>query len=436
MIDTVEKTTIRKIYVRLLPLLFVAYFICYLDRINVGFAALTMNKDLGFTATVYALGATAFFWGYCLFEVPSNIILEKVGARMWIARIMITWGLFSGATAFVTGATSFAGVRFFLGVCEAGFFPGMILYFTYWFPARCRGQVVGWFMTAIPVAIFLGGPISTSLLVQLVGLLGLAGWRWLFLCEAVPAVILGFVVLFYLTDRPAKAHWLEPREREWLIAELAAERSAVEQVRVYTVLQSLLNLRVLALAVIYLGIGTASLGLVLFLPLMIKQLGLSNQMTGFAAAIPYVVGAIGMVICGYITDRMHERRWNLFFTCLAAAVGLLAAALLSGSFWALAGLSVATIGFYGMKTSFWPLPSNFLSGTAAAAAIAAINSLGNFGGVIGPNLVGWLKDSTGSFEAGLYAMAGCALISAIVTLIAVQAPPRRVEPTGLGVAAA
>ena len=334
MIDSVEKTTIRKIYIRLLPLLFVAYFICYLDRINVGFAALTMNTDLGFTATVYALGATAFFWGYCLFEVPSNIILEKVGARMWIARIMITWGLFSAATAFVTGATSFAVVRFFLGVCEAGFFPGIILYFTYWFPARCRGQVVGWFMTAIPVAIFLGAPISTLLLVQLDGLFGLAGWRWLFLCEAVPAVILGFTVLFYLTDRPAKAHWLKPRERKWLIAELAAERSAIEQIRVYTVLQSLLNLRVLALAIIYLGIGTASLGLVLFLPLMIKQLGLSNLMTGFATAIPYVVGTIGMVICGYITDRMHERRWNLFFTCLAAAVGLLAAALLSGSFWA------------------------------------------------------------------------------------------------------
>jgi ACS family tartrate transporter-like MFS transporter len=435
MIDSVERTTIRKIYVRLLPLLFAAYFICYLDRINVGFAALTMNKDLGFTATVYALGATAFFWGYCLFEVPSNIILEKVGARMWIARIMITWGLFSGATAFVTGATSFAGVRFLLGVCEAGFFPGMILYFTYWFPARCRGQVVGWFMTAIPVAIFLGAPISTTLLAQFDGVLGLAGWRWLFLCEAAPAIILGFVVLFYLTDRPAKAHWLEPREREWLIAELTAERSAVEQVRVYTVLQSLLNLRVLALAVIYLGIGTASLGLVLFLPLIIKQLGLSNLMTGFAAAVPYVVGTIGMVICGYITDRMQERRWNLFFTCLAAAVGLLAAGLLSGSFWALAGLSVATIGFYGMKTSFWPLPSNFLSGTAAAAAIAAINSLGNLGGLIGPNLVGWLKDSTGSFEAGLYAMAGFALLSAIVTLIAVRAPHRRIEPTGLGVAA-
>jgi ACS family tartrate transporter-like MFS transporter len=427
MIADVEKTTIRKIYRRALPLLFLAYFACYLDRINVGFAALTMNKDLGFTATVFAVGATAFFWGYCLFEIPSNIVLEKIGARIWIARIMITWGVFSGATAFVTGSTSFAVIRFFLGVCEAGFFPGIILYFTYWFPARHRGRVVGWFMTAIPVAIFMGGPISTSLLVGLDGFLGLAGWRWLFICEAAPAVILGVAVLFYLTDRPAKAHWLEPHEREWLIAELAAERSAVEQVRVYTVLQSLVDPRVLALAVIYLGIGTGGYGLVLFLPQMIKQLGVSNLMTGFVSAIPYVVGTVGMIVCGYVTDHMHERRWNLFFTCLAAAIGLFAAALLNGSFWALIGMSVATIGFYGMKTSFWPLPSTFLSGTAAAAAIAAINSLGNLSGLLGPIAVGWLKDTTGSFQAGLFFLSGCALVSAIVTLIAVHERRARTE---------
>ena len=432
----VERTAIRKIYLRLLPLLFLAYFVCYLDRINVGFAALTMNKDLGFTATVYALGATAFFWGYCLFEIPSNIVLEKVGARIWIARIMISWGLFSGATAFVTGGTSFGTIRFLLGVAEAGFFPGMILYFTYWFPARYRGQVVGWFMTAIPVAIFLGGPISTSLMVALDGVLGLAGWRWLFICEAVPAVLLGVVVLLYLTDRPAQARWLEPEEREWLLAELAAERTAVDRVRVYSVLQSLVHWRVLALAIIYLGIGTASLGLVLFLPLMLKQLGLSTLMTGFASAIPYIVGTIGMVICGYVTDHMRERRWNLFFTCLAAAVGLLAAALLGGSLWALAGLSIATIGFYGMKTSFWPLPSTFLSGTAAAAAIAAINSLGNLGGLIGPTAVGWLKDRTGSYEAGLYFLAGCALVSALVTLLAVHERRASAEPERVGMASA
>jgi ACS family tartrate transporter-like MFS transporter len=432
----VERTAIRKIYLRLLPLLFLAYFVCYLDRINVGFAALTMNKDLGFTATVYALGATAFFWGYCLFEIPSNLVLEKVGARVWIARIMITWGIFSGATAFVTNSTNFGIVRFLLGVCEAGFFPGMILYFTYWFPARYRGRVVGWFMTAIPVAIFLGGPISTSLLVGLDGLLGFAGWRWLFLCEAVPAVILGVIVLVHLTDRPAQARWLTPEEREWLTAELAAERTAIDSVRVYSVLQSLYNWRVLALSVIYLGIGTASLGLVLFLPLMIKQIGVSTLMTGFASAVPYIIGTLGMIVCGYITDHMRERRWNLFFTCLGAAVGLLAAALLSGSLWALAGLSLATIGFYGMKTSFWPLPSTFLSGTAAAAAIAAINSLGNFGGLIGPIAVGWLKDTTGSFEAGLYFLAGCALVSALMTLVAVHERRAQPAPKGIGMAPA
>jgi len=435
MLESVEKTTIRKIYLRLLPLLFVCYFICYLDRINVGFAALTMNKDLGFTASVFALAATAFFWGYCVFEIPSNIVLEKVGARTWIARIMITWGLFSAATAFVTDATSFAIVRFLLGVCEAGFFPGMILYFTYWFPARYRGRVVGWFMTAIPVSIALGAPISTALL-ELDGILGLRGWSWLFIGEAAPAVILGVVVLLYLTDRPAKAHWLEPHEREWLAAELQGERAAVESVRVYTVLGSLINPRVLALAVIYLGIGTASVGLVIFLPQMIKQLGVSNMMTGFATSVPYIAGTIGMIVCGYVTDRMHERRWNLFFTCLAAAIGMFAAAWLNGSFWALAGLSLATIGFYGMKTSFWPLPSTFLSGTAAAAAIAAINSLGNFGGLIGPNVVGQLKDRTGSFEAGLYCLAAFALMSAIVTLVTVRASRPRTEQPGLGVAAA
>jgi MFS transporter, ACS family, tartrate transporter len=434
MIDSVERTTIRKVYARLLPLLFVAYFVCYLDRINVGFAALTMNKELGFTATVFSLGATAFFWGYCVFEIPSNIVLERVGARIWIARIMITWGVFAAATAFASGSTSFSVIRFFLGVCEAGFFPGIILYFTYWFPVHYRGRVVGWFMTAIPVSIALGAPISTALL-ELDGVLGLTGWRWMFIGEGIPAVILGIMVLLYLTDRPDGASWLAPEEREWLTRELQSERTAIDQVRIYTVLQSLLNLRVLALAVIYLGIGTASVGLVIFLPQMIKQLGASILMTGFVTSVPYVVGTIGMIVCGYITDHMHERRWNLFFTCLAAAVGLLIAGLLSGSFWALAGLSVATIGFYGMKTSFWPLPATFMSGTAAAAAIAGINSVGNLGGLIGPNAVAWLKDHTGTFETGLYFLSACALISAIVTLVAVHEPQREAEPTGLGVAA-
>jgi D-galactonate transporter len=427
MIADIERTTIRKVYLRLLPLLFVSYFLCYLDRVNVGFAALTMNKDLGFSASVFAFGATAFYWGYCVFEIPSNIALDKFGARIWIARIMITWGLCSAATALVSGTTSFAFVRFLLGVCEAGFFPGMILYFTYWFPSRYRGRVVAWFMTAIPVSIALGAPISTALL-ELNGVLGLAGWRWLFICEAAPVVILGFVVLVYLTDRPADAHWLTAEERAWLTNELQAERAAVDSVRVYTLVQSLIEPRVLGLAVIYLGIATSSVGLVIFLPQVIKLLGISNLMTGFATAVPYLLGTIGMIVWGYITDRMHERRWNLFFACLAGAVGLAIAALFSHSFIVLAALGLATIGFYGMKAPFWPLPATFMSGTAAAASIAAINSVGNLGGIIGPMTVGWLKDKTGTFEAGLYALACFALMSAVVTLITVRASRRNVAP--------
>jgi MFS transporter, ACS family, tartrate transporter len=434
MIESVEKTTIRKLYRRLLPFTFVLYFICYLDRINVGFAALTMNQDLGFSASIFGLGAGAFFWGYCLFEVPSNIVLERVGARLWIARIMITWGLLSGAMAFVSGPVSFCVLRFLLGVAEAGFFPGMILYFTYWFPPRYRGRVVAGFMTALPVSIALGAPISTALL-ELDGVWGLAGWKWLFLGEAAPAVILGGVVLLHLTDRPAGARWLSPLERDWLVAELHAERRAVEAVRIYTVLQSLVDLRILALSAIYLGIATASIGLVIFLPQIIKQLGLSNLVTGFATALPYVIGTIGMIVWGHVTDRMNERRWNLFIACLVAALGLTAAGLLTGSFWALAGMSAATVGFYGMKAPFWPLPSTFLSGTAAAAGIAAINSIGNLGGFFGPLAVGWIKDATGSFEAGLYFLAACALMSTIVTLVAVRAPRPHAEPDALGLPA-
>jgi ACS family tartrate transporter-like MFS transporter len=427
MADSVERTAIRKVYWRVLPLLFAAYFVCYLDRINLGFAALTMNKELGFSATVFGWGAGIFYLGYCLFEVPSNVALARFGARVWIARIMITWGLLSGAMAFITGDTSLFVVRALLGAAEAGFFPGMILFFTYWFPPAHRGRVVGLFMTAIPVSIALGGPVSTSLL-ELDGLLGLAGWRWLFIGEALPAVLLGLAVLVWLTNRPAEASWLTAAERDWLIGELEAERRDIESVRVYSVLQSLLDWRVLALSAIYFGIACGSLGLVIFLPQIIKQLGVSNLMTGFVSAIPYVVGTVGMIVWGHVTDRMMERRWNLFFACLLASVGLITAGILTGSYWALAGMAAATIGFYGMKTPFWPLPSTFLTGTAAAAAIALINSIGNVGGFVGPIVVGTLKDATGSFEAGLYVLTGCALMSAIVTLVAVHAPRARPAP--------
>jgi MFS transporter, ACS family, tartrate transporter len=430
MTPNIEQTAMRKVYLRLLPFSVLCMFVCYLDRVNVGFAALTMNKDLGLSAYFFGLGAGAFYGGYCLFEVPSNLVLERVGARFWIARIMITWGLLSGSMALVSGPVSFVTLRFLLGAAEAGFFPGILFYFHYWFPMRHRGRMISWFTVATPVSVALGGPISTGIL-GLDGSFGLAGWQWVFIAEAIPAVILGFVVLIYLRDRPAHASWLTQAEKEWLAAELAQERREIESVRTYTLFQSLTNIRVLALAVIYFGIVTASVGLVIFVPQIIKELGVSNLATGFLTAIPYIVGTVSMIVWGYVSDRMGERRWNLFTGCLVGGAGLIAAGLLGGSFWSLLAMCLATIGFYGSKGPFWPLPSTFLTGTAAAAGMALINSVGNVGGFMGPFVVGWIKDSTGSFNNGLYALAGFMVLAAVVTVIGVQAPRRRVVPAGL-----
>ena len=415
---TLEQRTMRKVYWRILPFTGLLYLICYIDRVNVGFAALTMRGDLGLSQAAFGLGAgTAFFIGYFVLEVPSNIILDKVGARLWIARIMISWGIVSGCTAFVVGPHSFYLVRFLLGLAEAGFFPGMVLFFTYWFPTVHRGRIIAGFMTAIPISIAIGAPVSTTLL-ELNGLLGLAGWKWMYLCEAVPAVLLGVFVLFYLTDRPEQANWLAPDEKAWLAGELARERREVESVRTYSFWESLYNPRVMALSAIYFGIAAASVGLVMFLAQIVKELGLSNLVTGYAASIPYIVGTLGMIVCGYITDRTRERRWNCFSACLIAVCGLVIAGLTLGSWWSLAGLSIATIGFYGMKPAFWPMPSLFLTGTAAAAGIAWINAVGNLAGTVTPFVVGWMKDVTGSFSGGLYALAAFALMSALVTLFA------------------
>lgn len=415
---TIEQRTMRKVYWRILPFTGLLYLICYIDRVNVGFAALTMRGDLGLSQAAFGLGAgTAFFIGYFVLEVPSNIILDKVGARLWIARIMITWGIASGCTALVVGPYSFYLVRFLLGLAEAGFFPGMVLFFTYWFPTVHRGRIIAGFMTAIPISIAIGAPVSTTLL-ELNGVLGLAGWKWMYICEAVPSILLGIFVLVYLTDRPEQANWLAPDEKAWLTGELARERRAVESVRTYSFWQALYNPRVLALAAIYFGVAAASVGLVMFLAQIVKELGLSNLMTGYAAAVPYIIGTIGMVVLGHITDRTRERRWNCFVACLIAVAGLTIAGVTLGSWWSLAGLSIATVGFYGMKPSFWPMPSLFLTGTAAAAGIAWINAVGNLAGTVTPFVVGWMKDVTGSFAGGLYALAGFALLSALVTLLA------------------
>ncbi len=418
---TVEQSAMRKVYLRLLPLCMLVYFFCYLDRINVSFAALTMNKDLGLTAWVYGLSSTAFYVGYCVFEVPSNVVLEKVGARLWIARIMITWGLASGATAFVVGPDSFLTVRFLLGTAEAGLFPGIILLFTYWFPDHHRARIVSGFTLALPVSVALGAPISTAIL-GMDGFLGIAGWKWIYLLEAVPTVLIGFVVLAWLTDKPAQASWLTPAERGWLVGRLEAERRAVEAGGKFKLWQALTNPRILLLSANYLGIVAPSLGLLLFVPQIIKSLGATNMGTGYATMFAYICGAASMLAFGFISDRTGDRRWTLFITCLIATGGLIMAGMTMGTWWSLAGVCLSTAGFYGTKGPFWSMPTMLLTGTAAAGGIAWINSIGNVGGALGPALVGWLKTTTGSYAGGLYGLAVFTGIAAVIALFSLNIP--------------
>jgi ACS family tartrate transporter-like MFS transporter len=419
---TLQRSTMRKVYLRLLPFAVLSYILAYIDRINVSFAGLTMRDDLGMSAATFGFAVGLFYWGYFIFEVPSNVILEKVGARIWIARIMITWGIFAGLTAAVTGPTSFAIVRFLLGVAEAGFFPGIILYFTYWFPSRHHARIVSGFLVGLPVAVAFGAPISTALL-SLDGLFGLKGWQVMYIAEAVPTIVIGVLTYFVLTDRPQQAKFLTEEERNWLVTTIAAERRATEAVRRYSMWEALYNPKVLLLSLNYLGIVTASLGMLIFIPQIIKSLGnYSNMTVGWLTMIPYICGAIAMVSWGRISDRMNERRWNLFFGCVLSTVGLLIAGVTMGTWWALVGMSIAAMGFYGSKGPFFAMPPMFLSGPALAAGIAWINSIGNLGGFFGPWYVGAMKDMTGSYAGGLYGLALLGLIAAIVCALFLHIP--------------
>jgi MFS transporter, ACS family, tartrate transporter len=420
-LQTIERQTIAKVSWRLLPLVALAYCISYIDRSNISFAALTMNKDLGFSAYIYGWGAGIFFFGYFLFEIPSNLALEKVGARIWIARIMITWGIISGLTAFVTGTTSFLIIRFLLGAAEAGFFPGMILYFTYWFPSKYRGRVISTLFIAQPVA-NAAASIASGAILEMDGLLDVKGWQWIFIIEAIPAVLLGLAVLKIMTDRPARANWLSTEEKNWLQARIDGENREVENTAGrLTLWRALADPRVLALSAIYLMSVTANYGIVFFMPQIIKGIGLSNMMTGLVSSIPYIIGTIGLIAWGFSSDRNKERRWHLIAASTVGAIGLAFAAWSGASYWALLGMSGATVGIYGSRAAFWPMPSLFLTGTAAAGAIAMINATGNLGGYFGPFIVGWIKDSTGKFEAGLYFLAGCSLMCAVITYFAARA---------------
>jgi ACS family tartrate transporter-like MFS transporter len=421
---TIERSTMRKVYLRLLPFAVLSYVLAYVDRINVSFAGLTMRGDLGMSAGTFGFAVGMFYWGYFIFEVPSNVILEKVGARIWIARIMITWGILAGLTAAVTGSTSFAIVRFLLGVAEAGFFPGIILYFTYWFPSHHHARIVSGFLVGLPVAVAMGAPISTALL-SLDGLFGLKGWQVMYIAEAVPTVAIGIITYFVLTDRPEQAKFLNPEERNWLVARIASERRATEAVRKFTLWQALYNPKVLLLALNYIGIVTASLGMLIFIPQIIKSLGASsNMMVGWLTMIPYICGAIAMVVWGRISDRMNERRWNLFIGCVFSTAGLVIAGMTMGTWWALVGMSIAAMGFYGSKGPFFAMPPMFLSGAGLAAGIAWINSIGNLGGFFGPWYVGVMKDLTGSYAGGLYGLALLGLIAAIVCALFLHIPNR------------
>jgi D-galactonate transporter len=420
-----EARTMKRVMGRLVPFLIVCYFVAYLDRVNVGFAALQMNHALGFSAAQFGLGAGIFFIAYFFFEVPSNLLLERFGARRWIARIMFTWGILAGAMAFIpnisqyTGMNNvsvFYGLRILLGIAEAGFFPGIIFLLTLWFPAAYRGRVVGYFMAAIPLSTVIGAPISGALL-SLDGAGGLAGWQWLYLLEALPALLLAFVVFFYLTDKPADAHWLASDERDWLVARQADERKHREAVRAFSVKEAIFNPRVLAIALIYFGANATNYGLSFFLPQIVKSFGLTNLQTGFVTSLPYVVGVISMILWGRHSDRKLERKRHVAIALLVAAGGIGAAAGLDDPTLKMVALSIAGFGIFGCLPVIWTLPAAFLSGAAAAGGIAAINSLGNLSGFFGPYVMGWIKDSTGSFGAGLLCLSGAGLVGMAAALL-------------------
>jgi ACS family tartrate transporter-like MFS transporter len=422
MVRTLEQSTMRKVYLRLLPFAVLSYILAYIDRINVSFAGLTMRGDLEMSAGTFGFAVGMFYWAYFIFEVPSNVIMQKVGARVWIARIMISWGILAGLTAMVTGSTSFAIVRFLLGVAEAGFFPGIILYFTYWFPRHHHARIVSGFLIGLPVAVAIGAPISTALL-SLDGLFGLRGWQVMYIAEAIPTVVIGVITFFVLTDYPEQAKFLTADERDWLVAKIAAERRATEAVRTYTLWQAMYNPKVLLLALNYFGIVTASLGMLIFIPQIIKSLGnYSNMTVGWLTMIPYICGAIAMVTWGRISDHMNERRWNLFIGCVFSTVGLVIAGMTMGSWWALVGMSIAAMGFYGSKGPFFAMPPMFLSGAGLAAGIAWINSIGNLGGFFGPWYVGAMKDLTGSYAGGLYGLALLGLVASLVCAFFLHIP--------------
>jgi MFS transporter, ACS family, tartrate transporter len=412
-----ETITLRKVSWRIVPFLALLYFAAFIDRVSISFAALQMNRDLGLTAQMYGLGAGLFFIGYCLFEVPSNLILHRVGARRWISRIMISWSIVAGAMAFMRTPAQFYALRFILGVAEAGFFPGVVYYLTAWVPATHRARLIGAFMTAIPLSTAIGGPLSSAIL-RLDGLLGMAGWRWLLLCQTLPSLLLGIVCLRYLHDRPANARWLRSEERDWLTRSLAAERAAAGGASPPSVVRTLASPRVLALSVCYFGADMCLYGVLLWLPQILSSTGVPAASSGYWVALPYGLAAIGMVWWSRHSDRTGERVWHLALAAAVAFVGVAASAALSDSpFWSLVAITCGAVGTLAALPIFWTLPTAAASGAAAAAAIALINTVGNLGGFAGPYVIGWVRSATGSFNLGLLAVGTGMLLTGVTAVL-------------------
>ncbi|APT51308.1 hypothetical protein BSA171_01945 [Bacillus safensis] len=414
-----EKKTIRKVTRRIIPLLFLLYIISYLDRANVGYAALEMNEALGLTSKMFGLVTGIFFIGYFLFEVPSNILMQKFGARVWITRILFTWGIISMATGFAQNATQLYIIRFLLGIAEAGLFPGIILYLTYWFRAKERASTIAMFMTAIAVSYIIGAPVST-LIIDHIHWMNVPGWRWMFIIEGAPAVILGFVTYFYLTDRPEQAKWLTAEEKNWLISELRKDEELREKKGKQTTSHktALTDPKLWYLALIYFVYTAGTLGVGYWMPQIIKGLSsyLSNTQIGFIATIPYIIASIVMNYWSRRSDRTGERRMHTALPLLVAGLTLLSVGMVSNPFIAMIFITISLAAMYCFKGPFWSLPTMILSPATVAVGIAVINSIGSLGGFVGPYAVGWLKDATGKMQAGLIFLSIILIIAFILVL--------------------
>jgi ACS family tartrate transporter-like MFS transporter len=412
---SLAQRTISKVGWRLLPFLLLLYIVSWLDRVNIGMASLQMNKELGFDAAVFGFGAGVFFWSYALFELPSNLILARVGARRWIARIMITWGVVSIGMLLVKGSTSFYVLRLLLGVAEAGFLPGIIYYLGNWYPSAARARAVSWFMLGIPLSAVIGGPLGGAIL-GLDGWHGLAGWQWLFLIEGLPAVVLGVVVLFYLTDAPEEARWLEPEEREWLAATIRVEQSAAER-HAIGLWRALRHPTVWLLCLILFACQAGSYGLQFWVPQIVQGMaGFTNFEIGLISAIPYAAAAIGMIAIGVSSDRSGERLLHLAIPTAVAAAGFVVSAFYTTPVLGILALTVAAVGVTSTRGPFWALPTRFLTGRAAAGGIALINLFAALSGFVGPVVVGLLFKLTGSYAPGLLFLA---LLMALGALLCV-----------------